>query len=129
MDISTDIAANNRKTLQSNSPLEGQVQVDEEDTEPISNFVRSAGVLSGHGRQTGCGDNDARKADNVHGAPRVNSIMKPGTTRIVNQTWVELAQEIDHRQVQSLPAVVSQTALRSKGMPPFMPRLVYRITA
>lgn len=70
----------------SDSPLECQVQEHEENTESISNPVLCTGVFSGHGCQTGCGDDDANEAGDVHAPARVDPVVKPGAKRVVNDT-------------------------------------------
>lgn len=71
-----------------NSPLEGQVQVDEENAEPVSDLVGCADILGSHGSETRGGDNDTREADHVHSAARVDPVMEPSTQRVVNETWI-----------------------------------------
>lgn len=77
--------------MDSNSPLEGQVQVDEEDSEPVSNLVGCAGELSGHGSETRGGYDDTHEARDVHAATRVDFVVEPGAQRVVNQTWIEIS--------------------------------------
>lgn len=70
----------------SDSPLECQVQEHEKNTEPISNSVLCTGIFSGHGCQTGCGDDNANETSDVHAPTGVDPVVKPGAERIVNDT-------------------------------------------
>ena len=72
--------------LKRDSPLEGQIKVYKEYTEPISDFVGCTSILGGHSSQTGCRYDNAGKADHVHAAPGVDFIMEPGAQRIVDDT-------------------------------------------
>jgi hypothetical protein len=61
-----------------NSPLEGQIKVDEKDTESIPDLVGRTGILGRHSGQAGRRDDNSDKADNVHGTPGVDFVMEPG---------------------------------------------------
>lgn len=69
-----------------NSPLEGQVKVDEQNAKGISNPVGCADELRCHSSETRCGYDDTDKASNVHASTRVDSVMEPSTQRIIDQT-------------------------------------------
>ena len=110
--------------------MESQVKVNEQDTEGISNPVSCACKLGSHGSKAGRGNDDSDKASNVHASARVDLVMKPGTQGVVDQTCFEISRGNQWSGLDSiLPAVVSQIALSSKGIPSFIPRLVYKRTA
>lgn len=104
-----------------NSPLESQVQVDEENTKPVSNLVGCADKLGRHGSETRGGDNDTHETGHEHATAGVDLVVEPGTQGIVNETCIVSAM-ILQSSVSYSPAVVNQTALNSKGMLPVIPR-------
>lgn len=114
-------------------PLECQIQEHEKDTKSVSDPVGRTGIFSCHCSQTRCCDNDTDKAGDVHAASGVDLVMEPGSERVVNDTCQFVSSHSQlmrgDRLVRALPAVVNQTALSNRGIPPVMPRLVYRITA
>lgn len=114
-------------------PLERQIQEHEKDTESVSDPVGRTGIFSCHCSQARCCDNDTDKAGDVHAASGVDLVMEPGSERVVNDTCQFVSSHSQlmrgDRLMRALPAVVNQTALSNRGIPPVMPRLVYRITA
>lgn len=68
-------------------PLEGQIQVHEEDTESVSNLVGSTCVLSCHSSEARCCDNNTSKTGHIHSATRVHFVMKPSTQRVIDDTY------------------------------------------
>lgn len=77
------------KKLKLNSPLEGQVQVDEEDTKPVSNLVGCADILGGHGSETRGGDDNTHETRHEHAAAGVDLVVEPSAQRVVDQTCTD----------------------------------------
>lgn len=66
--------------------MECKVKVHKQNAKPVTNPVRGARVLCGHGSQARCGNNNPDKTCNVHFSTRIDLVVKPGTKRVVNDT-------------------------------------------
>ena len=68
--------------------LEGEVQEDNEDTTGVAAFLAGVpGVGGKQGAQYRNCNQAARGTKHVHEAPRVDAVVKPGATRVVEYTW------------------------------------------
>lgn len=112
------------------SPLEGQIKVHKEDIESISDPVCCASILGSHSSQQDV--EMIMPAKLIMYMPRreltLSSSQAPRGLQIRPKPGQQTGYIVDNGCL-CLPAAVSQTALKSRGIPPSMLKFVYKRTA